>query len=96
MSYEDAQRVFTGSLKTMNTEALDAAQVEILRASQRTVEILGDEDSEFNDFTLDGADDNGSVGKIKKGSSKVVGHWRKGRPAGRLYRLGCGYKFIRT
>jgi len=64
-SYEDAQGLFTGSLKTMNTETLDYAQVEILCAIQRTVQILKDEDTEFNDLTLDSVDDEGYVRLVK-------------------------------
>ena len=32
--------VFAGSLKTIDTEALDSAQVEVLYADQRTIQIL--------------------------------------------------------
>lgn len=42
-SYVDVQGLFTGELKTMNTESLDSALVEILRAGQGTIKSLGDD-----------------------------------------------------
>ncbi|NDY89711.1 putative barnase/colicin E5 family endoribonuclease [Ideonella livida] len=55
-SYVDVQGKFSGSLKTMNTEALDSAQVEILYATQRTAESLLDGDELFNVDDLDPSD----------------------------------------
>lgn len=71
-SYVDEQGLFTGSLKTMNTEALDSALVEILFADQRTSEILFHISPVVNGVTLDGVDQDGYVGKISK-NGEVVG-----------------------
>lgn len=49
-SYADVQGLFTGGLKTMNTESLDSVKVDILYTGQWTKEILGHEMQTVNTF----------------------------------------------